>query len=58
MSPMDGPVEFVLMADAACCGTAVLVVGLGLLTGMVLRGVAAAGDRMATWKKGTRNGRA
>lgn len=58
MSPMDSPVQFVLMADAACCGAAVLIVLLGLLTGRVLNRVAAAGDRLATMKKGMGNERA
>ena len=52
MSPMDGPVEFVLMANLACWGSAVLLMALGILAGVLIRRIEAASNRVVDLKKG------
>ena len=52
MSPMDGPVEFVLMANLACWGSATLLMVLGILAATVIRRMKAASNRIVDLEKG------
>jgi hypothetical protein len=52
MSPTDGPVEFVLMANLACWGTAALLVSLFILAGVVIRWMEAASNRSVDLETG------
>jgi hypothetical protein len=52
MSPMDGPVQFVIMTNLACFSAAALIMVLGILAGMVVRQIEGTRNREADLEKG------
>jgi hypothetical protein len=52
MSPMDGPVQFVIMSNVACLGAATLVVVLSIMAGVVIRQIEGTRNREADLEKG------